>query len=145
MLRFGNVEERIYQCELMSTFKELDIALLKIEAQDLPYLVIESSNRYKFQKGSEVCMSGYPFGERTAHDCSYFTGKIASKRIDQYGLDCVNLDISGKCGNSGSAVLDMATGNVIGVFKGSITEGDRHVEEFNFMRPIKYFWKNFIG
>jgi|GEM_PF-2784938 len=137
-------EDKTYKCELMSASKDLDIALLKLDGSGLPYLTIEGNNLYKYEKGENVCMSGYPFGKRTAQDCSYFAGKIASTIMDQHEYDCINIDMSGKSGNSGSAVLDMKTGNVIGVFRGSITEGEGLVEEINYMRPIKYFWKNFV-
>jgi len=136
----GVPEDKFYKCELMNTFKDLDIALLKLEGSDLPYLNLEGDNRYKYEKGENVCLSGYPFGKRTAHDCTYTEGKISSTRIE-HELESINLDISGKCGNSGGAVIDKKTGNVIGVFVGSITEGN---EEINYMRPIKYFWKNFV-
>jgi V8-like Glu-specific endopeptidase len=133
-----------YKCELMSTSNELDVALLKLDGIDLPYLNIEKDYiAYEYEKGSEVCLSGYPFGKRTASDCSYNPGTI-SAILSDYEPECVNLDISGKCGNSGSPVLDMKTGSVIGIFRGSMDEGEKKIEEINYMRPIKYFWKNFV-
>ena len=139
----GHPEDTIYKCELMNTFKDLDIALLKLDGRDLPYLNLEKNLLFEFEKGKNVCLSGYPFGQRTAEDCTYTEGKIASTRTENE-LECINLDISGKCGNSGGPVIDKKTGNVIGVFIGSITEGQGLVEEINYMRPIKYFLKEFV-
>jgi len=139
----GIFEDAWYKCELMNTNEALDIALLKIESSDLPYLNLETDMFFDYEKGKGVCLSGYPFGTRTAHDCTYTDGKISSTRVENE-IECINMDISGKCGNSGGAVIDKSTGRVIGVFIGSITEGEGLVEEINYMRPIKYFLRHFI-
>jgi len=135
--------DTLYSCGTMSTFEDIDIALLKLDGIDLPYLSLEKEISYRFEKGAKICLSGYPLGKRTAHDCTYIEGKISSTRKEN-NLECINLDISGKCGNSGGAVIDMKTGSVIGVFIGSIFEGEKLVEEINYMRPIRYFLQRFV-
>ncbi|MCL2062036.1 MAG: trypsin-like peptidase domain-containing protein [Firmicutes bacterium] len=135
--------DKHYKCKVMNTFKDIDVALLKIDGQDLPYLSLEMDSLYEYKKGSLVCLSGYPFGTRTAFDCTYTEGKISSTRWDKE-VECINIDISGKCGNSGGPVVDKKTGKVVGVFVGSIIEGDRLIEEMNYMRPISYFQSRFI-
>jgi len=141
----GILEDKIYKCELMKTSKDLDIALLKLDGANLPYLSIETDYfNYEYKKGGKVCLTGYPFGERTEVDCSYTEGKISAALSDREP-ERINLDISGKCGNSGGPVLDIKTGKIIGIFTGSMTAGNETLmEEINQMRPIKYFWKEFV-
>ena len=137
----GSYAERYYKCELINTSEDYDIALLKVNDFGLPYLNLDADPYYEYNKGGKICLFGYPFGNITAQDCTYTEGTISSIRTEN-DIECINLDISGRCGNSGGAVIDIKTGKVIGVFKGSLTHGD---EEINFMRPIKYFNTYFLS
>jgi len=138
----GDFEDRLCRCEIMKTSAELDIALIKIEETALPYLSLENSRLYHYDKGKNVCLFGYPLGDQTAESCTYNDGKIETEITDKHGLQIINIDIRGRHGNSGGPVIDMKTGNVIGIFKGSILGVG--VDEINQMRPISYFWDNFV-
>jgi S1-C subfamily serine protease len=143
-LRNGEKQEREYKCAVVNTLETLDMALLKIDAENLPYLDIEDSQRYGYSKGDEICLLGYPFGERTSDDCSYRKGIISSTRVEA-GFECINIDMQAESGFSGGPVIDANTGRIVGVFNGSILGGDsRLTEQINWFRPIKYFWKEFV-
>ena len=141
----GVKHEQKYKCEVINSFDTLDIALLKIDTNNLPYLNLELNPVYVYKKGEETCLFGYPFGSRTSEDCSFRKGHISSKRVDENDFECISISILAESGFSGGPILDMKTGMVIGVFPGSIVGGDaRLAEQINWFRPIKYFWKEFV-
>lgn len=71
---------------------------------------------------------------------SFSRGYISS--IQQHNqAERVLLDISAKAGNSGSPVINLSTGKVIGILCGSIINQSCNLtEEINYMSPIKYLF-----
>ena len=128
---------------MIKSIPGLDIALIKLQGSNFPYvrLADEGDAVYRDQP---VTVMGYPFGDKTERDYSTFLGTVASvDQRDEYGTRAF-YNGEGKRGNSGSPVLDRATGAVLGVFCGSIMDGDpKLMEEINYFRPIGYFWRHF--
>lgn len=121
-----------------------DVAILKIESdRKFVYVPLAPEDVEDKKPLSKVYLLGYPFGHSRFDQMSVNEGKIASyQRGRSHGQpDQINLDISAKSGNSGSAVVDEETGKVIGVLCGSSTSvSGQLVEEINYCRPISYIW-----
>lgn len=139
-------EDSWHTCKVINTRKDLDIALIKLEGSCFPYLKLAAVDR-TVEQGEEFILNGYPFGERTAKDMSMFTGHVAStyRQTDSNGFIRFNVDCQAKCGNSGSPIISLEDGCVIGILLGSMTnESGKLTEEINYMRPILYFWQEFV-
>ena len=135
-----------YNCEVINADETLDIALIKLEGSNFPYLKLADENR-EIERLEDFILSGYPFGIETKDDITTFKGSIASSNLqrDENGNSRFFINCEGKCGNSGSPIISCEDGCVIGLFLGSKThDGDNVTEEINFMRPILYFWENFL-
>ena len=133
-------------CRLEFAHPEIDMALIKLEdVDDLPYLPLASENR-KIEKGEDFILVGYPFGKRTERDPSLYDGHIASFQKDQFMWDVSTIRGEAKSGNSGSPIVSLNDGLVIGILPGSWDNrsGEYKTEEINWMRPIKYFWKELV-
>lgn len=133
-------------CQVVNNKSDLDIALLKLEGGNFPYLKLASQDR-EIQKGEDFLLSGYPFGQRTAKDLTTFYGYVASsdRQTDENGFVRYNINSEAKSGNSGAPIIALSDGAVIGVLLGSMTvDRQRLVEEINYMRPIRYFWEEFV-
>ena len=143
--RFGG-DDSFHKCEVINARKDLDIALIKLDGKNFPYLSIAAEDRM-VEKGEDFILSGYPFGERTAKDITLFSGSVASsqKQQDENGIIRYNINCEAKSGNSGAPIISFKDGRVIGLLLGSMTEkSGQLVEEINYMRPIKYFWEEFL-
>lgn len=139
-------EDSWHTCQVVNTKFDLDIALLKLEGENFPYLRLASPDR-EIRKGEEFLLSGYPFGNRTAKDLTTFYGYVASseRQTDENGLVRYNINSEAKSGNSGAPIIALSDGCVIGLLLGSMTGSNRNlVEEINYMRPIFYFWEEFL-
>ena len=121
-----------------------DVAIVKIESdRKFVYVPLAPEDVQDKKPLSKVYLLGYPFGHSRFDQMSVNEGKIASyQRGRDHGQpDQINLDISAKSGNSGSAVIDEETGKVIGILCGSSTNvSGQLVEEINYCRPISYIW-----
>lgn len=137
--------ENTYECQLVFTNVELDMAVIKLNGDDFPYLPLAAEDR-ELVKGENFILVGYPFGERTKMDTSLYNGTLASFQKDPLGWDVVTINGEAKAGNSGSPLVALSDGKVIGLLRGSWDEhsGPNKTEEINFMRPIKYFWKEML-
>ena len=135
-----------HECTVVNTRKDIDIAVIKLNGSNFPYLNIAKPER-KINRGEEFVLMGYPFGHMTANDPTMFSGSISSSenQRDEDGLVRYNIDAQAKCGDSGAPIISLLDGCVIGVLMGSITNqsGDL-TEEINYMRPIIYLWEEFM-
>ncbi len=139
-------EDSWHTCQVVNTREDLDIALLKLDGCNFPYLSLAAADR-QIQKGEEFLLSGYPFGRRTAKDLTTFYGYVASseKQTDEHGFVRYNINSEAKSGNSGAPVIALSDGRVIGILLGSMTgKSGQLLEEINYMRPITYFWDSFL-
>lgn len=68
---------------------------------------------------------------------SFAKGYVSSNQVIN-GVNTTLLDISAKAGNSGSPIVSVESGKVIGILKGSLTGGANNREEVNYMLPMSY-------
>jgi S1-C subfamily serine protease len=119
----GEVYKNVY---LLSSDPANDLAILKIEAVDLPTVPLGNSN--KVRVGDEVLLIGTPKGlEQTASN-----GLISGIRIDN-GIRVLQTSAAASPGSSGGPLLDRS-GEAVGVMSFGIVNG----ENLNFAIPINY-------
>ena len=116
------------------------MAIIKIEQKRKCCAVLDIDREAEL--GEEIAILGYPFGAKMSDDVSkmsvsFTRGYISSKQVKD-GKRRTLLDISAKAGNSGSPVISLETGGVVGVLSGSIMGGVNNMEEVNYMIPIDY-------
>jgi len=125
------------EAELIASDDEIDIALLKVQADGLPCVVVGDPQR--LQVGEAVYAIGNPLGELTFT----MTGGILSARdreINQNGYPkrMLQIDAAINAGNSGGPLFDVY-GNVIGVttakYTGMSSNGST-MEGLGFAIPI---------
>lgn len=98
-----------YKAEIIGTDARTDVALIKIDAKDLPSLPIGDSTKLK--KGQWVLAIGSPFGL----DSTVTSGIISAinRETGDY-LPFIQTDVAVNPGNSGGPLIDLA-GQVVGV------------------------------
>ena len=118
----------------------MDLAILKLERSNHWAAKLDMTESY--QLGDDIIILGFPFGAKMADDVSQmsasFTRGYISSIQKKDGLKRGLLDISAKAGNSGSPVVSVDSGNVIGILSGSVLGGVNNREEVNYMIPVEY-------
>ena len=129
-----------HKCTVINTKESTDMALIKLEGKNFPYLPIAGEER-EILDGETFTLSGYPLGKE--EDLTSYTGYIANQTgmTDSFGKKYRYIEGEAKKGNSGSPLVSTRDGKVIGILFGS--DIDDH-DEMNKMRPIKYFWEEFL-
>jgi len=132
-----------------------DIAIIKIEAKDLPTVILGDSG--SVQLGEVVYAAGYP-GVILSHamlqkslenilDCTVTVGHISGKKLTATGASLIQTDTPIAHGNSGGPAFD-AQGRVIGMSTLASIEktqsGYQQIQGFNFLVPINTV-KEFIA
>lgn len=112
-----------YDATVVYKNAELDIAVLKIEATNMPYLTITDSNK-PLKVGTEVVILGYPSGIDINVNVSAYEGKIANidKVHNAYQTDAIATH-----GSSGGAFICKNNGIVYGVLKGGFKEANINI------------------
>ena len=108
-----------------------DMALFLMEGNDVPVVPLSKSSRADL--GSKVVMIGYPLGVAKIS----YEGIVAG-RFDRVGSDNYNyvlLQIFGAPGSSGSSVVSVETGKIIGILVSAKEERGLPVL---FATPIEY-------
>ncbi len=104
--------KKTYKAELIGTDPNSDIAVLKIDATDLPYLTFGDSDRVEL--GEWVLAIGNPYNLGTTVTAGIVSAKgrdlKGNKRIDNF----IQTDAVVNPGNSGGALLDVH-GDLIGI------------------------------
>ncbi len=108
--------------KVLKTNKTRDLALLKMQGENLPYLELET-DRSAYTTGREVAAIGAPKGI----EWSVSRGIISAVR-DRNGIDVIQTDAAINHGNSGSPLISLQTGRVLGVN----TWGRSEAESLNF-------------
>ncbi|HLP46805.1 MAG TPA: Do family serine endopeptidase [Candidatus Kapabacteria bacterium] len=105
------IDDKEYKAKVIGTDPKTDLALLKIKADNLPYITLGDSN--KVEVGEWVLAIGNPFGQNLT-----VTAGIISAKGRQLGLadyeDFLQTDAAINMGNSGGPLIDME-GKVIGI------------------------------
>lgn len=139
-VRIGTEEDAVEQAQVVSVDSGLDLAILKTECGNKHCAQLDIDRVPDL--GEEIIILGFPFGAKMSDDVSKmsvsFTRGYVSSVQTKEGKKRILLDIAAKAGNSGSPVVSLETGNVIGVLSGSVIGGVNNREEVNYMIPITY-------
>jgi len=104
-------DRREYVAELVGSDERTDIALLKIEAEDLP--VVKIGNPRDVKVGEWVLAIGSPFGFENSVTAGIVSATGRSLPQDNY-VPFIQTDVAINPGNSGGPLFDL-DGNVIGI------------------------------
>jgi len=121
-----------------------DLALLRLEAADMPALTLGDSNELKI--GDRVHIIGFP-GVVLTHEllnasakmeASITNGAVSGFKQDKSGQPVIQTDAPAAWGNSGGPTIDDA-GQVVGVLTFVTSGGDQGtiVQGFNFVIPVQ--------
>lgn len=127
LIKSGNVSNE-YAAKVIQTSKSNDVALLKINAHNLPVIELgDSANVKPLQK---VLVMGYPLaGELGMKHITLATGQISSIRDE----GVIQISAAVNPGNSGGPLID-EQGKAIGVISAKLSGVG--IEGINFARPI---------
>lgn len=135
--------EKEYPCEVINVRTDFDIALIKVIAEnEFPFLRLAPETKTIISGGKCIIGSSY-----TDNVIRMVPSQIMSPALDPKGGDVGNQYYIG-CGShlwlSGAPVITdpLSDGCVIGIMQGvkKVQDGS----EFGFMKPISYFWKEFL-
>jgi len=104
-----------------------DVALLKIvnpPSLSVPNNIFGSENTSKV--GSSVCYLGFPFGQSGLHTIKVSQSIISSKVKSENGTKQYQIDAMVHEGNSGGPLVDLQTGQVIGIISGRFSPTGNH-------------------
>jgi serine protease Do len=104
-------DRREYEAELIGSDELSDIALLKIDADDLPVLTLGHSRDLK--PGEWVAAIGSPFNFEQSITAGIVSAKGRSNNAQQY-VPFIQTDVAINRGNSGGPLLNME-GEVVGI------------------------------
>lgn len=132
------------KAKIIAADKEHDVAVIKIDREDeeLPYFTLSRPDAPDPALMSDVIMGGYPLGKSRFHKITLTTGKVQSINVDELlegNMRRIYLDLSGTHGNSGSAVIEVSSARVIGIFSGASVDRGANAE-INYAIPTKYIW-----
>lgn len=139
----NNQIDLFYKAQVLAVDKEADVAIIKLLnlTGDNAYIDLLPKGAIDYDTLDNIIMLGYPFGVSRFDNISTNVGKIVSYQKRNDGPDFINIDLSAKSGNSGSAVLNLEHSYAIGVLcGGSLNNNGSLVEEVNYCRPISYVW-----
>ncbi|HXU88474.1 MAG TPA: trypsin-like peptidase domain-containing protein [Methylomirabilota bacterium] len=103
---------RRFNGRLVGLDNRVDLALVKVEAADLPSLPLGDSNRLRV--GEFVLALGHPFGLEQSVSFGIVSRKGAPLTVAAPGFDFIQTDAAINPGNSGGPLVNMA-GQVVGV------------------------------
>ena len=130
------LDGRILSATLIGRDASLDVAVLKINAINLPVVILGSSASNALTQGDKVFTLGYPFGIR-GDDVSFKEG-VLSRRLNVDGVDHLEISAEIHPGNSGGPLVN-DFGEVVGIntFKyGQVIGGIILGEAIKFALPI---------
>jgi serine protease Do len=103
--------KREFKAKVVGVDKRTDVALLKVDAQDLPVATLGDSS--KLEAGDWVAAIGSPFGFTNTITAGIVSAKERSLPDEMY-VPFIQTDVAVNPGNSGGPLLNLA-GEVIGV------------------------------
>jgi len=127
-------DKKKFRAKLVGTDSRTDVAVLKIEATQLPSLTLGDSSNLKV--GDMVFAVGDPFGvgETATMGIVSATGRGFGGAIEHYE-DFIQTDAAINPGNSGGALLDLH-GDLIGINTAILTGGGGGSQGVGFAIPI---------
>lgn len=130
---------KTYPAQIMAISDEQDLALLKIEATNLPFLALANSENVEL--GEDVRAVGYPMSSVLGDSIKATRGTISG--IEQKdGSKVFQVDASINPGNSGGPLIN-EKGDVVGVTHAKLAGDD--VTNVGFAVPINYAKKLLSG
>lgn len=126
-------DRREYAAKIVGFDEQTDLALLKIEATNLPYLVFGNSD--SLQVGEWVLAVGNPFRLRSSVTAGIVSAKARNINIlQQKGIEAfIQTDAAVNPGNSGGALID-TRGSLVGINTAILSQGGGY-EGFSFAIP----------
>ncbi|MGA8224654.1 MAG: DegQ family serine endoprotease [Candidatus Acidiferrales bacterium] len=126
-------DKREFKAKLIGTDPKTDVAVLKIEANDLPTLPLGNSS--SLQVGDLIFAIGDPFGigETATMGIVSATGR-GGLRIEDYE-NFIQTDAAINPGNSGGAMIDLH-GNLVGINTAILSGGSGGNQGIGFAIPI---------
>ncbi len=128
-------DNREYDAKIIGTDPTTDIALLKIEEENLPHLLFGNSD--SLQVGEWVLAIGSPFRLQSTVTAGIVSAKARNINIlenQQYGIESfIQTDAAVNPGNSGGALVNIQ-GDLIGVNTAIITQTGKY-EGYSFAVP----------
>jgi len=116
-------DEREFEATIIGTDRKTDLAVVKVEATDLPALKLGDSDR--LDVGDWVIAVGAPFGltQTVTHGIVSAKGRKRIAGVDIDYQDFIQTDAAINPGNSGGPLLNLR-GEVVGVNTAIATHGD---------------------
>ena len=105
-------DRREFTATVVGSDAQYDVALLKVDAKDLPMLAIGDSNRLK--PGQWVVAIGSPFGLDHSVTAGIVSAVGRSTSAEQRYVPFIQTDVAINQGNSGGPLLDVS-GQVVGI------------------------------
>ena len=119
-----------------------DIAILKIDARNLPTIALGDSDRVEL--GQPIHILGFPgvvlyhelLDKRSAVEASVTSGRVSSVKRDARGAPVIQTDAAASWGNSGGPAIN-ERGEVVGIltFISVTADETQSVQGFNFLVP----------
>jgi rhodanese-related sulfurtransferase len=120
-----------------------DVAVLKIDARNLPTIALGDSDRV--QVGQLIRILGFPgvvlyhdlLDKRSAVEATVTTGHVSSLKLDARGTPVIQTDAAASWGNSGGPAVN-ERGEVIGMltFISLTSDETQAIQGFNFLVPV---------
>ena len=128
---------------MFSVNENIDMAVLKLEKGKYQNCALMDIPQREI--GNDIIILGYPFGKIVSDNYDSLSLSLTKGYVSSWqkrnNLEYALLDISAKAGNSGSPVVDLKSGRIIGILCGSIIQDSGNLrEEINYMYPISYFY-----
>jgi len=102
-----------HPARLLAQVPEIDLALLEIERDNLPAMMIADS--HSLRVGELVLAIGHPWGQRSAVTAGLVSGlSTAQTRDPQKSIEIIRSDVNLAPGNSGGPLVN-ANGAVVGI------------------------------
>ncbi len=127
-------DKREFRAEMIGFDPSTDLALLKVEAENLPYVAFGNSD--KIRVGEWVLAVGNPFNLESTVTAGIVSAKGRSINIldDQYSIESfIQTDAAVNPGNSGGALVS-TEGKLVGINTAIITQSGRY-EGYSFAVP----------
>ena len=128
-------DKREYNAEIIGTDPRTDIAVIKIDAKNLPYAILGSSE--KLRVGEWVAAIGSPLREDLAHTMTAGIVSAKGRNLDLGNTigSYIQTDAAINPGNSGGALVNIK-GELIGINTAIATDGGRGNIGIGFAIPI---------
>jgi serine protease Do len=116
-VKIFDIDKNEYTAKIIGTDPKTDLALLKVSAKNVPFIVLGDSNRVEV--GEWVLAIGNPFNQDLTVTSGIISAKGRQLGLAQYE-DFLQTDASINMGNSGGPLINMK-GEAIGINSGIIT------------------------